>query len=488
MKVLVSDKLGDAGVKLFEEAQGISVDVKTGLAPEELEAIIGEYDGLVIRSATKVTTKILAAAKRLKVVGRAGTGLDNVDIPEATKRGVVVMNTPGGNTVTTAEHAIALMLALSRKIPQGTSTMKAGAWEKKKLEGREIFNKVYGVVGFGNIGKIVADRGKGLRMQVIVHDPFISPEVVEKAGFESVSFDEMLARADYITIHVPKTKETADLFNKDSIAKMKTGAMLINCARGGIVNEADLAAALKSGKLAGAALDVFATEPPPADNPLLGLDNLICTPHLGASTAEAQTNVAVAVADQIIDYLLNGTIRNAVNAPSVAGEVLKKIKPMLILGERMGCLQAQLATEPVSAISVEYAGDFKDLDLAPVTTALLKGFLEPALKDDVNYVNANVIAKERGITVSESRVGDAPVYSHLITVCAAGANTKHTVSGTIVGKAEPKIVAIDSFRMEMVPQGHILLVHNEDKPGAIGAIATVLGDANINIARMSVGQ
>ena len=487
MKVLVSDKLGEAGIKLFEEAEGIDVDVNTGLEPEELKKIIGDYDALVIRSATKVTKELMDAAPNLKVVGRAGIGLDNVEIPEATKRGVVVMNTPGGNVVTTAEHAISMMLSLTRNIPRGTATLKAGRWDKKLLQGREIFNKTLGLVGYGNIGSIVADRARGLKMKVIVADPHITPERIEKAGFEPVSLDELYARADYISIHVPKMKETMNLLDKEAFAKMKDGVMVVNCARGGIVNEEDLLEALNSGKVAGAALDVFATEPP-GQIPLFELDNVVCTPHLGASTAEAQTNVAVAVAEQIIAYLQTGTVINAVNAPSVTGELLEQLKPLLTLGDRMGCLQAQLAEGPVDSISIEYTGDFRGLDLAPVTTSILKGFLTPALKDDVNFVNAGVIAKDRGMNVTETKVADSADFINLIKVIAKSEKSVHTVSGTIYGKAEPKIVRIDSFRVEMVPEGHVLLIHNQDKPGAIGSIGIALGESGVNIARMQVGQ
>ena len=335
MKVLVSDVLGEAGIEMFREAPGIEVDVRTGLPAEELEAIIGAYDALVIRSATKVTEKLLDAAKRLKVVGRAGIGLDNVDIGAATKRGVVVMNTPGGNVVTTAEHAIAMMLAMTRNIPRGTQTLKSGRWEKKKLQGRELFDKVLGVVGYGKIGSIVADRARGLKMRVIVHDPMVTPEVIEKGGFESVSLSELYRRADYITVHVPKMKETTGLLDAAAFGQMKAGVMVVNCARGGIVKESDLYDALVSGRVAAAALDVFETEPP-GKNPLFELDQVICTPHLGASTREAQTNVAVAVAEQIIRYLTGGTVINAVNAPSVTGDLLKKLSPLPLPGRSDG--------------------------------------------------------------------------------------------------------------------------------------------------------
>jgi D-3-phosphoglycerate dehydrogenase len=487
MKVLVSDVLGEIGVKMFQNEPGIEVDVNTGLEPEELKRIIGEYDGLVIRSATRVTEEILEAAKKLKVVGRAGIGLDNVDIPAATKRGVVVMNTPTGNVITTAEHTIAMMMALTRNIPWGTSSLKEGRWEKKKLQGREVFNKVLGVVGFGKIGSIVADRARGLKMQVIVHDSFVTPEQIEKAGFESVALDELYRRADYITLHVPKLKETTGLLNKAAFEKMKDGVMIINCARGGIVDETDLNEALRSGRVAGAALDVFESEPPGVC-PLFEVDHVICTPHLGASTLEAQTNVAVQVAEQIIAYLKDGTIINAVNVPAVSGELLGKIGPLLTLADRLGCLLAQLAEGPVKEVVIDYAGDFQDLDLSPVTTAVLKGLLTPMIKDDVNFVNAEVLAKERGIKVTATTIPETAEYINLITVRAYYDGGKSKVAGTIFGQKDPRVVNINNFRLELHPQGRFILIHNHDRPGAIGSIGSLLGDHKINISRMRVGQ
>ena len=487
MKVLVSDVLGEVGIKMFQDEPGIEVDVNTGLEPEALKGIIGDYDGLVIRSATKVTEEILEAAGALKVVGRAGIGLDNVDIPAATKRGVVVMNTPTGNVVTTAEHTIAMMMALSRNIPWGTSTLKDGLWEKKKLQGREVYKKVLGVVGFGKIGSIVADRARGLKMHVIVHDSFVAPEHIEKAGFEPVSLDDLYSRADYITLHVPKLKDTTGLINKAAFEKMKDGVMIINCARGGIVDETDLNEALRSGKVAGAALDVFETEPPGAC-PLFEIDRVICTPHLGASTLEAQTNVAVQVAEQIIAYLKHGTIINAVNVPAVSGDVLEKIGPLLTLTDRMGCLLAQLATGPVKEVVIEYAGDFQDLDLSPVRTAVLKGLLTPMIKDDVNFVNAEVLAKERGLKVTETTIPETDEYINLITVRAYYDDGMSKVAGTIFGQKDPRVVNINNFRLELHPEGRFILIHNHDKPGAIGSIGSLLGDHKINISKMRVGK
>jgi D-3-phosphoglycerate dehydrogenase / 2-oxoglutarate reductase len=487
MKVLVSDNLGEVGIKMFQEEPGIEADVKTGLTSAELKKIIGEYEALVIRSATKVTEDILEAAVNLKVVGRAGIGLDNVDIPAATKRGVIVMNTPTGNVVTTAEHAIAMMMSLTRNIPWGTSSLKAGAWEKKKLQGREVFNKVLGVIGFGKIGSIVADRARGLKMQVVVHDPFVAPEQVEKAGFEPVSLDELYRRSDYITVHVPKLKDTTGLLNKAAFDKMKDGVMIINCARGGIVDEADLNEALRAGRVAGAALDVFENEPPGVC-PLFEIDRVICTPHLGASTLEAQTNVAVQVAEQIIAYLKNGTVINAVNVPAVSGAVLEKIRPLLTLADRMGCLLAQLSAGPIKEVAIEYAGDFQELDLSPVTTAVLKGLLTPMVKDTVNFVNAGVLARDRGIKVTETTLAATEEYINLITVRAIAGEGTSKVAGTIFGQKDPRVVNINNFRLEMHPQGRFILIHNHDRPGAIGSIGTLLGNNKINISKMRVGQ
>ncbi|KJS31513.1 MAG: 3-phosphoglycerate dehydrogenase [Desulfatitalea sp. BRH_c12] len=487
MKVLVSDNLGEVGIEMFEAAPGIEVDVKTGLKPEELKAIIGDYDGLAIRSATKVTEDVLEAAKKLKVVGRAGIGLDNVDIPAATKRGVVVMNTPTGNVVTTAEHAIAMMLALSRRIPEGTFSLKQGRWEKKNLQGRELYKKTLGVIGYGKIGSIVADRGRGLRMRVIIYDPFVPPEKIENDGFEFASLEDLYKQSDYITVHVPKLKNTANLLNKEAFAQMKTGVMVINCARGGIINEADLHEAIVAGKVAGAALDVFETEPP-GQNPLLSLEQVICTPHLGASTKEAQANVAVMVAQQIIDYLTDGTIVNAVNVPSVTGEILEKVGPYIKLAEQMGLLQAQLIKGAPKEVVVEYYGDFKGIDLSPVTTALLKGLLTPMVKEVVNFVNAHHLANQRGIKVTETTIGSHEEYTYLVTAKLVTTEGESVVSGTIFGRKDTRIVRINTFRLEMIPLGHMALIHNLDIPGSIGEIGSTLGKHNINIGRMQVGQ
>ena len=487
MKVLVSDKLGEVGINRFQEEPGFDVDIKTGLSPSELIRILPVYDALVIRSATQVTEELLEAAENLKIIGRAGIGLDNVDIPAATRRGIVVMNTPGGNVITTAEHTIAMFLALSRNIPKGTSSMKSGRWEKKTLQGREVFNKVLGVIGFGKIGSIVADRARGLKMQVVVYDQYVTPERIEKAGFESVSLDQLYRLSDYITVHIPKLNNTVGFVNQEAFQLMKDGVMIINCARGGIVDEEALLGAIQSGKVAGAALDVFDNEPP-GDSPLLKLDQIICTPHIGASTEEAQANVAIAVANQIIDYLKTGTVVNAVNVPSVTGEILKRLGPFLSLADQMGCLQAQLIKGPIKEVIIEYRGDFLGLDLSAVTTSVLKGLLDSIAKDDINFVNAPMIAKEMGITVTEKEIPDAQEYLNLITVEIATTQMTSTVSGTIFGKNQARVVRINSFRLEMIPKGHLALIHNVDVPGSIGEIGTMLGNYSINIGRMQVGQ
>jgi len=488
MKVLISDKLGEAGIELFEKEPDIEVDVHTDLSPEELMEEIADYDALVIRSATKVTADLLEAATNLKVVGRAGIGLDNVDIPAATQKGIVVMNTPTGNTVTTAEHAIAMMMALSRNIPQGTSSLREGRWDKKKLQGRELKGKTLGLLGFGKIGSIVASLARGLQMNIIIFDPNVNPERIEKAGFKSVATaDDLYEQADYITVHVPKIKKTTGMLNKDAFARMKDGVMIINCARGGIVNEEDLCEALASGKVGGAALDVFATEPP-GESPLFQFDNFICTPHLGASTREAQTNVAVDVANQIIAFLKDGTIINAVNAPSVTGEKLQKLQPYLELATRIGRLQAQIIRGKLQEVTIEYNGDYHGLDLDPVSTALLNGLLDTLIADAVNAVNAPAIAQDMGIKVSETSSPEPFDYRNLMTVKVTTTEETQTVGGTLLGKIYPRIVRINEFRMDMSPYDHFLLILSANKPGDIGNIGAVFGEYGINIVRLMIGQ
>ncbi|MCD6305651.1 MAG: phosphoglycerate dehydrogenase [Deltaproteobacteria bacterium] len=487
MRVLVSDPLSEVGIQIFQETPGIDVDVTTGLAPEELKGIIGGYDGLVIRSATRVTADIIEAAHCLKVIGRAGIGLDNVDIPAASQRGIVVMNTPEGNTITTAEHTMAMMMALSRNIPQATASLKQGKWEKKKFKGRELFNKTLGLIGLGHIGRIVADRAKGMKMKVIVYDPYIKPDRIEMLDLEPVSLDGLLSRADYITVHTPKTEETKNMINREVISKMKKGAMIINCARGGIVNEADAYEALASGHLGGAAFDVFETEPPGRTR-LMELPNFICTPHLGASTKEAQDNVAKDVAEQIIAYLLHGTVKNAVNVPSISEELMTVLRPFVTLLERIGSFQAQLSESALVEVQVHYRGVVTEYDVTPLTTALLKGMLTPILKHDINFVNAPYIAGERGIEVVESKSTRSDDFASLVKVTAKTLEGENIISGTIFGRDLPRILRINNFYLEAIPEGHILLIRNENTPGVIGQITSALARHQINISRMQVGE
>lgn len=486
MKVLVSDNISPKGVAILKKA-GLEVDVKTGMKPEELKACIGEYHGLVIRSATKVTAEIIAAATNLKVVGRAGSGLDNVDKAAASKKGIVVMNTPGGNTITTAEHALAMLFAVARLIPQATASLKAGKWEKKKFMGVELYNKTLGVMGLGNIGGQVAKRAQGLEMHVIAYDPFLSEERAKEIGVRKVSLEELFSQADFITIHTPMTPETKGVINKATIATMKDGVRIINCARGGIINEKDLYEALKSGKVAGAALDVFEKEPP-EDNPLLTLDNVVCTPHLGASTEEAQENVALAVAEQIADYLVCGVIRNAVNFPSIPTDQVPTLQPYLTLAEKLGSFASQIFEGGATEITVEYRGSAADISAAPVTIAAVKGFLTPILLETVNFVNAPVIAKERGIVVKETKSTDAGDYQGMIALRIKAPGKELYVAGTLFSKRDPRVILIDNFKVEIVPEGELLLMYNNDRPGVIGNIGNLLGNNGINIARMHFGR
>ncbi|MGV8074798.1 MAG: phosphoglycerate dehydrogenase [Syntrophobacteraceae bacterium] len=487
MKVLVSDNLSDTGVEILKQVPELEVEVNTGLTPDELRNIIKDYDGLVIRSATKVTADIIEAADNLKVIGRAGIGLDNVDIEAASKRGIIVMNTPEGNIITTAEHAVAMMLSVTRNIPQATISMKSGKWEKKLFKGKEVFNKTLGIVGVGRIGRIVADRAMGLKMNVIAYDPYISSEVIDKLGIIGVTLDELCARADYISVHTPITQETRGLINAATFSKMKKGVFIINCARGGIVDEQDLAEAIKSGIVAGAALDVFSKEPA-TGNPIIDLPQVIATPHLGASTAEAQENVAIAVAEQIVDFLVRGTVRNAVNAPSLDGAILASLRPYLTLAEKLGRLISQISQGAIEQVSIDYVGEVAGMDKKPLTLSILKGMLTPILGDMVNFVNVPVHVKERNIKVTESVTSEAEDFTNLITIKVKTKDAVNLVAGTIFGKGDPRVVRINDFRLEAVTEGHILLIYNIDTPGTIGAIGTCLGRNQINISSMNVGQ
>ena len=483
-KILISDSLAEQGISVLEQAPGIEVSNRPGLSSEELLAAIPEYDGLVIRSNTKVTEDVLDAAKKLRIVGRAGIGVDNVDVAAATRHGVVVANTPEGNNITTAEHAIALIVSLARHIPQATASMKAGKWEKKKFQGMELFNRTLGVLGAGNIGRYVVSRAKGLGMKVIVHDPYLTAEAAARLEVERVELGEMMSRSDVVTVHVPKTKETTGILGREAFKQAKPGMIVINAARGGIVCEDALLEALESGVVSAAGLDVFVEEPPPEGHPLVAHPNVICTPHLGASTEQAQINVAIAVAEQLRDFLLEGEIRNSINVPAVSPEQMAEVEPYLVLGEKLGSFQGQLAKGRVDVVEVEYAGDVAELKVAPITIAVLKGLLAP-VREGVNAVNAAHLAQELGIKVIESKVAQTKDFASAVTVKVKGV-VERLVAGTVFHGDQPRIVRVDDFMLEAIPEGWTLLLQNHDQSGVVGHVGTVLGKAGINISRMQL--
>ncbi len=484
-KVLISDKLDPLAVEVFEK-NGVDVDFKPGLSPEEQLNIIDQYDGLAIRSATKVTEEMIAKAKNLKVIGRAGIGVDNVDIPAATQAGIVVMNTPFGNSITTAEHAIAMMFSLARDIPQANESTHAGKWEKKRFMGVELFNKTLGVIGCGNIGSIAADRALGLKMKVVAFDPYLTEERAKKIGVEKVELDELFARSDFITIHVPKNDKTSGLINKDTIAKMKDGVRIINCARGGIIVEADLMSALDSGKVAGAALDVFEVEPA-TDNPLFGHDKVICTPHLGASTTEAQVNVAVQVAEQMSDYLVNGAVTNALNMPSISAEDAPRLKPYIALGEQLGSFAGQITEHAIQGIEIEYEGTITDINTDPITSVLIASLLS-AQTDCVNMVNALQVAESRGIKIKQSYDNVSRNWRSMINLTVTTDKRTRNVTGTLFTGKEPRVVNIEGVPIEAALTPHMLFIRNKDKPGLIGRLGMILADAGQNIADFRLGR
>ncbi len=489
LRVLVSDDLSQEGLSVLRKAEGLAVDVKVGLPPADLVAIIGDYDALAVRSATKVTAQVFEAAKRLKVVGRAGVGVDNIDLAAASRRGVVVMNAPGGSAVTVAEHTLAMMFALARQIPAATASVKSGKWEKKKFaSGHELSGKTLGVVGTGNIGSVVVDRAHGLKMKVLAYDPYVSAEGAARMGIELVSLEDLLRRADFVTLHVPLTDATRNLIGEKQLGLMKPGAFLVNCARGGLIDEAALAKALAAGKLGGAAFDVFATEPPAADHPLFAQPNFVCTPHLGASTEEAQAAVALAVCEQLADYLLHGNVRNAVNVPSVSRELIELLGPFLTLGERLGALVGQLAAEHMTEFRVTVAGAISQQPRRPIALAALRGLLSHAAEaGQVNDVNAPAIAAERGIQLVEERSDQARDFASLVTVTARGPKGETTATGTVFGR-EPRLLRLDEFEVESAAEGVLLVLRNEDVPGVIGQIGETIGTAGLNIARMALSR
>ncbi|HVC43176.1 MAG TPA: phosphoglycerate dehydrogenase [Candidatus Binataceae bacterium] len=487
-RVLLSDTLAPQGIEVLKRYPQLNFDIKTGLEPAGLAAIIGDYDALLIRSGTKVTKEIIEHATRLRVIGRAGVGVDNVDIPPATRRGIVVMNSPLGNSVTTAEHAISMMMALARHIPAANASLHAGKWERTKFTGAEICNKTIGVVGLGNIGRIVADRAAGLKMKVIGYDPILTAEAAARLGIELVSLGELFTRADFITVHTPLTDDTRGLVNAAAFAKMKKGVRVINCARGGIIDEAALADAIVSGKVAGAALDVFVEEPPPRDHPLLKLEAVIATPHLGAATDEAQVQVSVDIAQQVADFLIDGTIRNAVNIPAVTPKELEVLGPHLTLGEKLGRLAAQLIQGAPTGVSVSFGGEAANLKQDAITASVLKGLMSGFLDEELNAVNAPYIAAERGIKIAETRSREVTDYHNTLSVIVRTAVGEHDVAGAVLGNRAMRLVRIDGYRVEAVPEGYFLMLHNRDVPGVVGAVGTLLGAAGINIAGLELGR
>jgi D-3-phosphoglycerate dehydrogenase len=484
-RVLIADKLSPAAVEIFRE-RGIDVDIKVGLDRDQLIEIIGDYDGLAVRSATKATAKVIEAAHNLKVIGRAGIGVDNIDVPAATAKGIIVMNTPFGNAITTAEHAISLMMALARQIPQANASTHAGKWEKSRFMGVELTGKTLGVIGCGNIGSIVADRGVGLKMRVIAYDPFLSEERAIQLGVEKVELDDLLRRSDFITLHTPLTDKTRGIIDAAALAKTKKGVRIINCARGGLVVEADLKAALESGHVAGAALDVFEEEPA-KENILFGMENVVCTPHLGASTTEAQENVALQVAEQMSDYLLYGAVSNAINMPSITAEEAPRLKPFIKLAEQLGSFAGQLTETSLKEIRIEYAGEVGEMNVRALTAALLAGLFRPMMSD-VNMVSAPVVARERGIAVDEVRQSKRGIYDNYIRLTVKTERQERSVAGTVFSDGKPRIIQIKGINLEAELGDHMIYITNEDKPGFIGALGTLLGNAGINIATFNLGR
>jgi D-3-phosphoglycerate dehydrogenase len=483
-RVLISDSLSPAAVEIFRQ-RGVDADVKPGLSKDQLLAVIGDYDGLAIRSATKVTKDVVAIAKRLKVIGRAGIGVDNVDIPAATAAGVVVMNTPFGNSITTAEHAIAMMFALARQLPAADLSTQAGRWEKNRFMGVELYAKTLGLIGAGNIGSIVADRANGLKMKVIAYDPYLAPERAVEIGVEKVELPELLARADIISLHTPLTDKTRNILSAEALAAAKKGVLIVNCARGGLVDEAALRKGLEDGQIGGAAFDVFVEEPATA-NVLFGAPGFVATPHLGASTSEAQENVALQVAEQMSDFLLTGAVTNALNSPSVTADEAPKLKPYVALAEKLGAFAGQMVDVGLKGVDVAFEGEVANLNVKPLTAAALAGVLRPMLAE-INMVSAPAVARERGVTVSESRQDHSPIYENLMRITVQTEMGRRAFAGTVVAGA-PRIVEVKGMDLESAFAPAMLYVNNLDKPGFIGALGALLGEAGINIATFNLGR
>ncbi|MFH1753144.1 MAG: phosphoglycerate dehydrogenase [Candidatus Omnitrophota bacterium] len=486
IRILISDPLADDGIKILKDEKSFIVDTKTKLHPAELRKIIKDYDAILVRSETKLTEDIIEAS-RLKVIGRAGVGLDNIDLNAATKKGIIVVNAPAGNTISTAEHAMSLIMAMSRNIPQANKDLKEGNWNRKKFTGVELYGKTLGIIGLGRIGAEVACRANSFKMNVIAYDPYLSAEMAKNIKVDPVDLETLFKNSDYITVHTPITDKTNHMISYKEFAIMKKGVRVINAARGGIIDESALAKALESGKVAGAALDVFEKEPP-KDNPLMKFDNVIVTPHLGASTEEAQVNVAIDIAETLRDALLDKGIKNAVNLPNIGPEEFNRIKPYINLAEKIGLIHAQIIKGHIKQVEIRYIGDVSKIKVEPLTAALLKGMLTPILQETVNYVNAPFIAKDRGMNIIESKAGDIEDFASLIWVKVISDKATNSIAGTIFIKSDPRIVKINDFYVETVPEGCMLIIYNKDVPGIIGQIGTILGDNNINIAAMSFGR
>ena len=484
-KVLIADKMSKKAEKTFSE-KGLDVDVKTGLEKDELLSIIGKYDGVVVRSSTKITEKVLKQAENLKIVGRAGIGVDNIDVDSATANGVVVMNTPFGNAITTAEHAIALMLGLMRNLPQANASTHDGKWEKSKYMGQEVTGKVLGIIGCGNIGSIVADRAKGLRMRVISYDPFLTPERANILGIKKVELDELLLQADIISLHVPMTEQTKNILNKKTLGKCKKGVRIINCARGGLIDEKALIDAIEDGIVDGAAIDVYEVEPA-KESILFGNDKIICTPHLGASTLEAQENVAIQIAEQMSDYLIEGAVTNALNMPSISADEAPILGPFVKLSEQLGLFAGQLMLSNFNKIEIEYVGTISDFNCAPITAAAVSGILKPSLSD-INMVSAPSIAREKGITISEVKKDESSAYESYIKVTLGTKKDSFSIGGTVFSDGNPRIVQINGINLEAELNRNMLYVTNKDLPGLIGHLGSILGDEGINIASFNLGR
>ena len=487
-KILVSDSLSDEGLKILKDNPQFQVEVKAGMKPEELKAVIKDYDALIVRSATKATKEIIDAAEKLKVIGRAGVGLDNVDLQAATDRGIVVMNAPAGNTISTCEHTMSMLLALARSIPQASASTKKCEWKRSKFMGVELYKKTLGIIGLGRIGREVARRASSFGMKIKGYDPYISKEAAEEFGIEVVELEEVLKGSDFITVHVPLTDDTSHMISDKEFALMKKGCRILNCARGGIIDEQALATALKEGKIAGAALDVFESEPPAADSELLKLENVIATCHLGASTEEAQVNVAIEIAECVGDFLLGKGIRNAANYPSIDAELYKTLKPYIAMAEKLGIFAAQVVEGRISSVEIKFSGEITRYDTAFLTMAVMKGLLSPVLKETVNFINAVPLARSRGIQLKQTKTSGDEEFTNLVSLAIKSDKMEKTVAATLSPKREPRIVKIDDFYVEAAPYGQILMMKNLDVPGIIGSIGSLMGQNKINIAAMVFGR